>query len=98
MGTLYVLKDFVDVKLLLDKMARGLGAQIGFSADPVGVGVRVCVGVGVTKFLYPRYLFNQEIEFHQTCMDILLGKTQHLIFKVTGDFTDKFLYPYPLNQ
>ena len=25
MGTLCVLKDFVDVKLLLDKMARGFG-------------------------------------------------------------------------
>ena len=48
---------------------KGEGGHIGFSADPVGVGV----GVGVTD-LYPRYLLNQLMEFHQICLDISLGQ------------------------
>ena len=37
----------------------------GFSADPFGVGV---------TDLYPRYLLNQLMEFHQICLDISLGQ------------------------
>ena len=46
------------------------------------------------KFLYPRYLLTQPMEFHQICLNISLGQALELIrfgdfdliFKVTGGF------------
>ena len=61
---------------LIISPTKGEGGHIGFSVDPVGVGVGV--GVGVTD-LYPRYLLNRLMEFHQICLDILLGQAQELI-------------------
>ena len=46
----------------------GKGGHIGISADPVGVGVRVGVSVGVLLLL--PYLLKNWTELHKTCMDI----------------------------
>ena len=56
---------------------KGERGHIDFSADPVGVGVGVGVSVGVCVVvtdLYPLYLLNQLMEFHQICLDISLGQ------------------------
>ena len=39
------------------------------------VSVRIpLVSALASHFLYTRYLLKQRVEFHQTCMDILLGQ------------------------
>ena len=49
---------------------KGEGGHIGFSAGPCRRWH--------DKFLYPRYLLNQLMEFHETCMDISLGQALEL--------------------
>ena len=63
--------------------SRGEGENVSFSVDPVGVGVHVGIGV---PLLEPRYLLNQLVEFHQTCMDILLEQALEL---------SRFWWPWP---
>ena len=54
--------------------------------------VSASVSAASSYFLYPWYLLNQWMEFHQTCVAISLGLAQELIglgdhgliFKVTG--------------